>query len=69
MKRLLLIATVGAMAILSSCAKDYTCVCTEDGYTKSFEYTGMKEDAAKSACADQEDTFNETGQNVACKLD
>lgn len=69
MKKMLFIGALSAVAVLSSCRKDYTCVCTEDGYTKSFEYTDIKNDDAKSACEEQEEIFNETGQNVKCDLD
>lgn len=69
MKRLLFIGALATLAIMGSCRKDYTCVCTEDGYTKEFEYTSIKKDDAESACEDQEEIFNKTGQNVVCKLD
>lgn len=47
----------GALAIFTSCKKDYTCTCTYSyyGYTlqESYEYTNMKEDAATDACNTQ----------------
>lgn len=69
MKNILLIGAITALAIMSSCRKEYTCVCTEDGYTQEYEYTNIKKKDAESECSDQEDTFNTTGQNVVCKLD
>ncbi len=69
MKKNLFIGSFIAIAIMSSCRKDYTCVCTEDGFTQEYEYTSIKKDDAKSECEDQQNTFNANGQNVVCKLD
>ena len=69
MKKVLFATATFTLILVSSCRKDYTCVCTEDGFTKSFEYTDIKSDDAESACEDQEETFNKTGQNVNCELD
>ncbi|AEV31839.1 hypothetical protein Oweho_0826 [Owenweeksia hongkongensis DSM 17368] len=69
MKNVLYIGAVAAVVILSSCRKEYTCVCTEDGYTQEYEYQSIKEDDAKSECEDQQDTFNANGQSVVCILD
>ena len=69
MKKVLFIGSFITLVIMSSCRKDYTCVCSEEGYTRQFEYTSIKKDDANNACADQEEIFNKLGQNVKCDLD
>lgn len=49
MKKLLLVAAVAAFT-MTSCKKDYTCTCTEDGKSYNFEMKDVKKKDAKDAC-------------------
>jgi hypothetical protein len=41
---------VGGVAALTSCKKDYTCTCTVDGETYTYELKDVKKKDAKDAC-------------------
>jgi len=49
MKKVILIAAVGMMALVS-CKKDYTCECNVDGEKYSYDMKDVKKSDAKDAC-------------------
>ncbi len=49
MKKVVLALVV--VAALSSCKKDYTCVCTDGPDTESYPLKNMKKSDAEDACA------------------
>lgn len=49
MKKVLAIAVLGVF-VLASCKKDYTCECTEDGFTYEYTMTESKKAAAAAMC-------------------
>jgi hypothetical protein len=50
MKKVLAIAALGVFA-LTSCKKDYKCVCTFDGESITYDLGKIKKKDAKDACA------------------
>lgn len=49
MKKVLAIAVLGVFG-LASCKKDYTCTCTYDGETYTYQMNDVKKNDAKDAC-------------------
>lgn len=64
MKKLFLVLTVAGTIGLSSCAKDYSCVCTDDatGNTTDVFYSDLKGDAKEAAEASCEVSNGIAGQ-------
>ena len=64
-----------AVAVLTaSCAKDYACVCTENGVTTDTSPTVYKKVTKnwmkKSAgCVSYTETYNNTTYNVECEIE
>lgn len=65
MKNLLLIAAVLFAFSVTSCKKDYTCVCTVAGTSTDLEMEDVSKKDAEDAC----DELSDASPDVTCKLD
>ena len=50
MKKIVLVMVVLGAVSLTSCKKDYTCVCVDGADTESFPIKDQKKSDAKNAC-------------------
>ncbi len=67
MKKVFAVAALSVFA-LTSCKGDYTCDCTIDGNSYTFEYTDVKKKDAEDTCDQQEATYSQGGNSVTCEL-
>ena len=70
MKKLVVIAAVAALGMMTSCKKEYTCECTYSGGgvsgTVSQTFSKMKKKEAKDKCDSYDDTSN--GTTAECSI-
>jgi predicted small secreted protein len=65
MKKLLVLAVVAGAFTMTSCKKNYTCVCTANGTSSEVTTpTKVSKATAKTWC----EAYNTTGSGVSCKL-
>lgn len=72
MKKSILIATLAAFFVtLTSCKRDWVCVCSLGGFSAESEaYVDTFKKEAKDECRDLEgDLQNELGQGVSCEVE
>jgi hypothetical protein len=50
MKKITLLAIIGFSFSLASCKKDYTCTCTYQGTSYTYEMKDVKKKDAKTTC-------------------
>lgn len=66
-KILLGLAVVGVMTIFNSCAKDYVCVCNENGVEKyRYAISDQYDKGADEQCSDKQTTL---GSSFACTVE
>lgn len=67
MKNLFIFAILfSAVTMLSSCKKDYTCDCGNEG---KFQFNDVKKKDAEDACKNAETGFKMLNASASCKLD
>lgn len=69
MKKLVVVAAVAALGMMTSCKKEYTCECKLSGFisgTVSEKYSKMKKKDAEKKC--DENDASENGQTVECSI-
>ena len=65
MKKLLILAIVAGAFTMTSCKKNYTCVCTVNGVSSEVTTpTKVSKSTAKTWCT----AYNTTGTGVVCNL-
>lgn len=58
-----------ALVVLSSCKKDYTCVCTfTGGTTLNIDIKDAKKKDAESSCAAAETTYKGADPGASCSI-
>ena len=67
MKKMIGVAAFAVLGViaLSSCKKDYNCVCTVGGVSDSTVYKDMKKSDAEAACASKNSTAALVGGSCA----
>lgn len=69
MKKVMFIGVVG-MVLLSSCKKDWTCICTSGSTSAVAEnYSNLSKKDAEKECADVQALANSFGGNVSCDIE
>lgn len=67
MKKVLLgLAFIGLFSV--ACKKDYTCECTYDGQTQTYDYPKVKKSDASDACDLQETQLKNLDSGASCSL-
>lgn len=69
MKKTCFLVSAIVLISLSSCRKDRSCTCTDNGSTLgTFTYTNVKRSEAKTYCASNQTQYQKTNPSASCSL-